>query len=99
MAAENSKSRLLGLFKAYKSMPYIECYDHIKDHPVAYGLTDDLLCEDTVIMVLIKPDTSKEAVLEYLYKIVNHIKNPENWQRWNDFLLSELGEVDELNVK
>ncbi len=95
MAAENSKSRLLELYKAYKSMPYIECYGHIKDHPVAYGLTDDLMGEDTVIMVVIKPDTSKEAVLEYLFKVINHIRNDENWERWEAYLLSELGEVNE----
>ncbi len=49
-------------------------------------------------MVVIKPDASKEAVLEYLYKVIEHIQNPENWQRWKGFLYSELGEVNELNA-
>ncbi len=97
MAAEKSKSRLLEFYKAYDSLPFIECYDHIQDHPVAYGLTDYVMGEDTVIMVLIKPDASREAVLGYLCQVIEHVKNDENWQRWNDFLLSELGEVDELN--
>ncbi len=99
MAAEKSKSRLLELYKAYKSLPFIECYDHIQDHPVAYGLTDYVMGEDTVIMVLIKPDASREAVLGFLHKVVEHIQNDENWQRWQDFLLSELGGVDELNER
>ena len=70
MMFEKSENQLIDLYRAYKSMPYIECFDHLRDHPVAYGLTDDLMGEDTAIMVVIKPDASRKAVLEYLIKII-----------------------------